>query len=173
MERSLDTPQVPLTGVCIWCFPLRCHRFLRVRRRARTWFRKQQCPGQPVCLAPKRCRKAISLPSPQIYTYPYKPKYREAHQRPFSGNLTRSLGPLRQPRQGKRPAALDKPCPPSTRAQESGVDARRCIRPEGRMRVETWSVPQLLRDIWRCIRPEGRMRVETLDTGFGMGHCRN
>ena len=60
----------PLTRVCIWCFPLRDDRFLRVRRRARMWFRKQQCPGQPVCLVPKRCQKAICLPSPQIDTYP-------------------------------------------------------------------------------------------------------
>ena len=50
----------PLTGVCIWCFPLRDDRFLRVRRRAGMWFRKQQYPCQPVCLAPKRRRKAIS-----------------------------------------------------------------------------------------------------------------
>ncbi len=44
-----------LTGVGIWCFPLRDDRFLQVRRRARMWFRKQQYPCQPVCLAPKRC----------------------------------------------------------------------------------------------------------------------
>ena len=34
------------------------------------WFRKQQYPCQPVCLAPKRCRKAISLPSPQYLYLP-------------------------------------------------------------------------------------------------------
>ena len=45
----------PLTGVGIWCSPLRDDRFLQVRRRARMWFRKQQYPCQPVCLAPKRC----------------------------------------------------------------------------------------------------------------------
>ena len=36
-------------------FTLRDDRFLQVRRRARMWFRKQQYPCQPVCLAPKRC----------------------------------------------------------------------------------------------------------------------
>ena len=60
----------PLTGVCIWCFPLRDDRFLRVRRRAGMWFRKQQYPCQPVCLAPKRRRKAISLPSQQYLYIP-------------------------------------------------------------------------------------------------------
>ena len=34
------------------------------------WVRKQQYPCQPICLVPKRCEKAICLPSPQIYTYP-------------------------------------------------------------------------------------------------------
>ena len=34
------------------------------------WFRKQQYPCQPVCLAPKRCRKAISLPSLQYLYIP-------------------------------------------------------------------------------------------------------
>ena len=43
-------PATRLTRVCIWCFPLRDDRFLRVRRRARMWLRKQQCPCQPVCL---------------------------------------------------------------------------------------------------------------------------
>ena len=61
---------IPLTGVCIWCFPLRDDRFLRVRRRAGMWFRKQQYPCQPGCLAPKRRRKAISLPSPQYLYIP-------------------------------------------------------------------------------------------------------
>ena len=61
---------VRLTGVGIWCFPLRDDRFLRVRRRARMWVRKQQYPCQPICLVPKRRQKAICLPSPQIYTYP-------------------------------------------------------------------------------------------------------
>ena len=60
----------PLTGVCIWCFPLRDDRFLRVRRRAGMWFRKQQYPCQPGCLVPKRRRKAISLPSPQYLYIP-------------------------------------------------------------------------------------------------------
>ena len=63
----------PLIGVGIWCFPLRDDRFLRIRRRAGMWSRKQQCPGQPVCLAPKRSQEAFCLPSPQIYTYPCQP----------------------------------------------------------------------------------------------------
>ena len=69
----LTFPRQGLTGVGIWCIPLRDDRFLRVRRRARMWFRKQQCPCQPVCLVPKRRQTAMCLPSPQIYTYPYKP----------------------------------------------------------------------------------------------------
>ena len=64
------TPWDTLTGVCIWCFPLRDDRFLRVRRRAGMWFRKQQYPCQPGCLAPKRRRKAISIPSPQYLHIP-------------------------------------------------------------------------------------------------------
>ena len=59
-----------LIGVCIWCFPLRDDGFLRVRGRAGMWFSKQQYPCQPVCLAPKRCRKAISLPSQQYLYIP-------------------------------------------------------------------------------------------------------
>ena len=42
------------------------------------WFRKQQCPCQPVCLVLKRRRKAICIPSPQIYTYPCQPYYWES-----------------------------------------------------------------------------------------------
>ena len=80
--------QRPLIGVCIWCFPLRYDRFLRVRRRARTWFRKQQCPCQPVCLVPKRRQKAMCLPSPQIYTYPYKSSGRD--RTPPGAEATRS-----------------------------------------------------------------------------------
>ena len=34
------------------------------------WFRKQQYPCQPGCLAPKRRRKAISPPSPQYLYIP-------------------------------------------------------------------------------------------------------
>ena len=67
---SVTCRMIPLTGVCIWCFPLRDDRFLRVRRRAGMWFRKQQYPCQPGCLAPKRRRKAISLPSPQYLYIP-------------------------------------------------------------------------------------------------------
>ena len=67
---STRPPSGGLIGVGIWCFPLRDDRFLRIRRRAGMWSRKQQCPGQPVCLAPKRSQEAFCLPSPQIYTYP-------------------------------------------------------------------------------------------------------
>ena len=67
------TPPHQLIGVGMGCFPLRDDRFLRIRRRAGMWSRKQQCPGQPVCLAPKRSQEAFCLPSPQIYTYPCQP----------------------------------------------------------------------------------------------------
>ena len=68
--KTLYIPLSGLTGVCIWCFPLRDDRFLRVRWRAGMRFRKQQYPRQPGCLAPKRCRKAISIPSPQYLYIP-------------------------------------------------------------------------------------------------------
>ena len=71
--QEVTLPRGGLIGVCIWCFPLRDDRFLRVRRRARMWFRKQQFPCQTVCLVQKRCQKAFCLPSPQIYTYPCQP----------------------------------------------------------------------------------------------------
>ena len=87
-EREVYFPQEHLTGVCIWCFPLRDDRFPRVRRRARMWVRKQQYPCQPVCLAPKRCRKAICLPSPQIYTYPCQPRSIRRVARPSSTSPT-------------------------------------------------------------------------------------
>ena len=63
-QTAAERTPPPADRVCIWCFPLRDDRFLRVRRRARMWFRKQQCPCQPVCLVPKRRQKAICLPSP-------------------------------------------------------------------------------------------------------------
>ena len=63
-----------LTGVCIWCFPL------RVGRRAGMWFRKQLYHCQPVRLAPKRRRKAISLPSPPYLHIPRPLSRREKGQ---------------------------------------------------------------------------------------------
>ena len=64
-EQSGGSP--PLTGVGIWCFTLRDDRFLRVRRRARMWFRMQQCSRQPVCLVPEShfpSKSTISIPTP-------------------------------------------------------------------------------------------------------------
>ena len=85
-------PPRKLTRVCIWCFPLRDDRFLRVRRRARMWVRKQQYPCQPICLVPKRRQKAICLPSPQIYTYPCQHRGRET----LLGSPSR-VCPMRKP----------------------------------------------------------------------------
>ena len=45
------------------------------------WVRKQQYPCQPICLVPKRRQKAICLPSPQIYTYPYQCVHQEQDRR--------------------------------------------------------------------------------------------
>ena len=66
---------------------LRYDRFLRIRRRTGMWFRKQQNHCQPVCLAPKRWRKAISLPSPQ---YLYRPLSAPAGGRAWTGCGTKS-----------------------------------------------------------------------------------
>ena len=72
-------------------FPLRYDRFLRIRRRAGMWFRKQQNHCQPVCLAPKRCRKAISLPSPQYLYIPLSGWDRGMPRiKPVPGNAPRS-----------------------------------------------------------------------------------
>ena len=86
----------PLTGVGIWCFPLRDDRFLRVRWRAGMRFRKQQYPRQPGCLAPKRCRKArrasphfhskstVSIPTP-VRDGPFPPALDQAQQEELKG----------------------------------------------------------------------------------------
>ena len=61
------------------------------------WFRKQQYPCQPGCLAPKRRRNAISLPSPQYLYIPHIPRSAPpTGERPrFQEMLREGMGPGR------------------------------------------------------------------------------